>query len=112
MDKTRKNERALEHEAAVAEVDNTATGIDEPAAPAAGTLNAALLNPKADIAVLDALENELFALGYALGEIISFADVIDPDGATEDRGEALAYLVQKRQEALCAPEIGARVVLD
>ncbi|RVU97269.1 carboxypeptidase M32 [Coriobacteriales bacterium OH1046] len=110
MDKTRKNERALEHEAAVAEADDTATGIDEPAAPAAGTLNAALLNPKADIAVLDALENELFALGYTLGEIISFADVIDPDGATEDRGEALAYLVQKRQEALCAPEIGA--VLD
>lgn len=119
MDKAKKHqETASEHKATEQECasasDSTAVmpalNTEEPAASATGTLNAALLNPKADIAVLDALENELFALNYAIGEIYSFADVIDPDGATDDRGEALAYLIQKSQEALCAPEIG--VVLD
>ncbi len=77
------------------------------AAERAGSINAAVINPKADLAALDGVENELFALGYALGEIYSFGDVLDPDGATEDRGEVLAYLMQKSQEALCAPEFGS-----
>ena len=129
MDKTSKIDEVLEDEAAKLEAEAETAAEDDPGAtimmpaidleaeasepataapvekPAA--INAAVINPKADLAALDALENELFALGYALGEISSLAEVIDPDGAVDDRGEAMGYLMQKSQEALCAPEVGA-----
>lgn len=133
MDETSKIDEMLEDEAAkpeaaedAPEADADATvmmpvlnieeTVSEPAAAAApadktGTgINAAVINPRADLAAIDALENELFALNYAANEISSLGEVIDPEGATDDRGEVLGYLMQKSQEALCAPEIGA--VLD
>ena len=45
-------------------------------------LNAALANPKEDIASLDALEQHLFAHRYAIDEIISFGPSIDPAAVT------------------------------
>ena len=70
-------------------------------------LNAALSNPKADIAYLDRLEERLFAFRYALDEVATFGPVIDPPKATEERGEAMALLDRERHELLCAPETGA-----
>ena len=55
-------------------------------------LNAALSNPRDDIAKLDELEKKLFALNYAANEIGSFGPCIDPKKAAEERGEALAIL--------------------
>lgn len=115
MDKTNKIEEIVEDEAAKleAEADSDATvmmpALDTAEKPAdkTGAINAAVINPKADLAALDALEYELFALRYAMGELTSFAEVIDPDGATDDRGEAVGYLMEKSTNALCAPEIGA-----
>ena len=69
-------------------------------------VNAALSNPRADVAALDALERTLFSLRYALDEIGSLGPVIDPPKATEERGEALAELERARVEALCAPDVG------
>ena len=115
MDKTNKIEEIVEDEAAKleAEADSDATvmmpALDAAEKPAdkTGAINAAVINPKADLAALDALEYELFALRYAMGELTSFAEVIDPDGATDDRGEAVGYLMEKSTKALCAPEVGA-----
>ena len=73
-------------------------------------INAALSNPKADIAALDRLEERLFALRYACAEIMTFGQTIDPPKASECRGQALALLDREAQEILCAPEAGA--VLD
>ena len=70
-------------------------------------LNAALSNPKADIAYLDRLEERLFALRYAMSEIGTFGQTIDPPKATEGRGLALALLDREAQEVLCDPEAGA-----
>lgn len=69
-------------------------------------VNAALSNPRADIAALDALERTLFSLRYALDEIGSLGPVIDPPKATAERGEALAELERARVEALCDPDVG------
>ncbi len=74
--------------------------------PATADLNAAVANPRADIASLDALERKLFSLRYAIDEIGSLGPVIDPVKATEERGEALAALEEERVRTLCAPEIG------
>ena len=74
--------------------------------PATADLNAAVANPRADIAVLDALERKLFALRYAIDEIGSLGPVIDPPSATEERGEACSILEEERIRALCAPEVG------
>lgn len=73
--------------------------------PAIADLNAALPNPRADIAALDALERKLFALRYAIDEIGSLGPVIDPAKATEERGEASAVLEEERVRTLCAPEV-------
>lgn len=70
-------------------------------------LNAALANPKEDIASLDALEQHLFAHRYAIDEIISFGPSIDPAKATEERGQAYSILERERQELLCSAETGA-----
>lgn len=69
-------------------------------------VNAALSNPRADVAALDSLERTLFSLRYALDEIGSLGPVIDPPKATGERGEALAELERARVEALCAPDVG------
>ncbi len=69
-------------------------------------VNAALSNPRADIAALDALERTLFSLRYAIDEIGSLGPVIDPPKATAERGEALAELERARVEALCDPAVG------
>ncbi len=69
-------------------------------------VNAALSNPRADVAALDSLERTLFSLRYALDEIGSLGPVIDPPKATEERGEALAELERARVEALCVPDVG------
>ena len=69
-------------------------------------VNAALSNPRADIAALDALERTLFSLRYAIDEIGSLGPVIDPPKATAERGEALAELERARVEALCDPDAG------
>ena len=74
--------------------------------PATADLNAAVANPRADIAALDALERKLFALRYAIDEIGSLGPVIDPPSATEERGEACSILEEERIRALCAPEVG------
>ena len=70
-------------------------------------LNAALSNPKEDIAYLDRLEERLFAFRYALDEVMTFGPVIDPPKASEERAEAMALLDRERHELLCAPETGA-----
>jgi len=70
-------------------------------------LNAALANPRADIAFLDDLERHLFAHRYAIDEIASFGPSIDPVKATEERGEAYSLLEQERQELLCSADAGA-----
>jgi len=70
-------------------------------------LNAALANPRADIASLDDLEQRLFAYRYAIDEIASFGPSIDPAKATEERGEAYSLLERERQELLCAAGTGA-----
>ena len=70
-------------------------------------LNAALSNPRDDIAKLDELEKKLFALNYAANEIGSFGPCIDPKKAAEERGEALAILGEQVQETLCDPAVGA-----
>ena len=69
-------------------------------------VNAALSNPRADIATLDAVERTLFSLRYALDEIGSLGPVIDPPKATAERAEALAELERARVEALCDPAVG------
>ena len=69
-------------------------------------VNAALSNPRADIATLDAVERTLFSLRYALDEIGSLGPVIDPPKATAERAEALAELERTRVEALCDPGRG------
>ena len=69
-------------------------------------LNAALSNPRADIAALDALERTLFSLRYAIDEIGSLGPVIDPPKATAERAEALAELERARVEALASPDAG------
>lgn len=74
--------------------------------PATADLNAAVANPRADIAALDTLENKLFALRYAIDEIGSLGPVIDPPRATEERGQATSVLEEERVRALCAPEVG------
>ena len=74
--------------------------------PAIADLNAAVANPRADIAALDALERKLFAIRYAIAEIGSLGPVIDPPSATEERGEACSILEEERIHALCAPEVG------
>ena len=74
--------------------------------PVTADLNAALPNPRADIAQFDALEKKLFALRYAINEIGSLGPVIDPAKATEARGEASSVLEEERIRTLCAPEVG------
>ncbi len=69
--------------------------------------NAALPNPRADFAALDALEATLFSHRYAIDEIGSLGPALDPAKATDERAEALATLEQERVEALCDPEVGA-----
>ncbi len=71
------------------------------------TLNAALPNPRQDVQDLDKLERKLFALNYALGEILTFGPVIDPPKATPERAEAMAVLDGERQALLAAPATGA-----
>ena len=61
------------------------------------TLNAALSNPRQDIAELDALEKKIFALRYSAEELSSFGPCLDPAKATEERGEALAILDEQMQ---------------
>ena len=94
MDETRKIEEILEDEAAKMEAevapepekDADATIMmpapifsadekpaEKPVEKPASSINAAVINPKADLAALDALEHELFALRYAMGELTSFA---------------------------------------
>ncbi len=68
---------------------------------------AALPNPKADIAALDELERHLFAHRYAKTGIMCYGDTIDPEAATNDRGEALAIFQEEDQALLCSPETGA-----
>ena len=89
MDKTSKIDEVLEDEAAKLEAEAETAAEDDPGAtimmpaidleaeasePATAApvekppaINPAVINPRADIAALDALENDLFALGYALG---------------------------------------------
>ena len=74
--------------------------------PATADLNAAVANPRADIAAFDELEKKLFALRYAIDEIGSLGPVIDPAKATEERGEACSVLEEQRIRAICAPEVG------
>ena len=69
-------------------------------------LNAALPNPRADMEALDALERTLFSLGYAMGEIDSLGQVIDPPRATAQRAEAVAQLQEMATRALCDPTVG------
>ncbi|MBF4807561.1 MAG: carboxypeptidase M32, partial [Lancefieldella rimae] len=84
------------------------------------TLNAALSNPRQDIAELDALEKKIFALRYSAEELSSFGPCLDPAKATEERGEALAILGEQMQALLVDPQVGAlldrlhenRAVLD
>ncbi len=60
-----------------------------------------------DLAALDALEKKLFSHRYAIDEIGSLGEVIDPEDALAERSEALALLEEERIETLCAPEVGA-----
>ena len=55
---------------------------------APSAINAALSNPKQDMADLDRLESRRFALRYALDEIATLGPSIDPPKATEERAEA------------------------
>ncbi|MGI6229986.1 MAG: carboxypeptidase M32 [Tractidigestivibacter sp.] len=71
-----------------------------------GNINAALSNPREDMAKLDELERKLFSLRYALGEIGSLGPVIDPPKATEERAEATAVLANQETELLLDPEVG------
>lgn len=68
---------------------------------------AALANPKADIAALNDLERHLFAHRYASIGIECYGPSIDPEAATEDRGEALSILQEEDQALLCSAETGA-----
>ncbi|MBF0911276.1 MAG: carboxypeptidase M32 [Atopobiaceae bacterium] len=70
-------------------------------------LNAALSNPRDDIAKLDELEKKLFALKYAANEIGSLGPCLDPKKAGEERGETLAILGEQIQEILCDSSVGA-----
>lgn len=72
-----------------------------------GAGGAALPNLKADEQALDALEDELFALRYAQAEIDTFASVIDPPGAGDDRAQALALLAEREQGLLASSDTGA-----
>lgn len=74
------------------------------------TLNAALPNPREDVASLDELERTLFAYRYAADEIGSLGPSIDPPKATAERAEALAELERQRMKVLCDPKTG--VLLD
>ena len=71
------------------------------------SLNAALPNLRADTEALDALEERLYALNYAVEEISTLAEIIDPAKATADRGIALGRLQQEIQELIVSPETGA-----
>lgn len=68
---------------------------------------AALTNPKADIAALDELERHLFAHRYAQIGMQCYGATIDPEKATNDRGEALAILQEEDQALLCSAATGA-----
>ncbi len=76
------------------------TGMPERPAPAA------LTNPRADIAALSDLERHLYAHRYARESMECFGPSIDPEAATEDRGEALAIFEEEDQALLCSPETG------
>ena len=71
------------------------------------SLNAALPNLRADTEALDALEEHLYALRYAVEEIGTFAEIIDPEKATADRGIALGRLQEEIQKIMASPETGA-----
>lgn len=73
---------------------------------APSAINAALPNPKQDMADLDRLERRRFALRYALDEIATLGPSIDPPKATEERAEASAILDKEATRLLCAPEVG------
>lgn len=69
--------------------------------------DAAVPNPRADLASLEKLERHLYAHRYAQIGISCYGMSIDPEAATQDRGEALALLQEEDQELICAPETGA-----
>ena len=75
-------------------------GIMTDNAPSA--MNAALSNPKQDMADLDRLERRRFALRYALDEIATLGPSIDPPKATEERAEGLCRSSTRRQRACSA----------
>ena len=64
-------------------------------------------NPKADIAALEELERHLYAHRYAQIGMECYGSTIDPEAATQDRGEALAILQEEDQALLCSPATGA-----
>lgn len=68
-------------------------------------INAAVSNPRADFAALDTIEKRLFSLNYALGEISSLGEIIDPPQAFDERNEALGMLSQAHTELLCSEEL-------
>ena len=59
-----------------------------------------------DLAALDELERELYALGYARVQISFAAETSDPPKAGAERGEVLATLEEKAHELLCSEETG------
>ncbi len=59
-----------------------------------------------DLKALDKLEKTLFSHRYAIDEIGSLGEVIDPADALTERSEAIALLEEERIQALCAPEVG------
>ena len=67
---------------------------------APSAMNAALSNPKQDMADLDRLERRRFALRYALDEIATLGPSIDPPKATEERAEASAVLDEEATRLL------------
>lgn len=62
---------------------------------------------KSDIASLNELERHLFAHRYAISGFYAYGSTIDPEAATEDRGEALSILQEESRALLCSYETGA-----
>jgi len=59
-----------------------------------------------DLQRLSHVERRLYAHRYAVTELETFGETIDPPKITEDRAEAMAVLVEEDHELLSDPEVG------
>lgn len=69
-------------------------------------VNAALANPREDLKAFDELEHNLFSYRYAIAELETLGEALDPKKATDERSEAVALLGEKLQNLLISQKVG------